>query len=934
MDFLLLGPVEAFAEGRRVELGRRQERCLLGLLLLEAGRVVPIDRLAELLWAGDPPAGARHALHTYVGRLRSALGAYGVRLLTRRDGYLADVCADQVDVHRFVATAGRVHEVTDPAQRSAVLAQALALWRGPLLADVADDRLRERIGLGLQELRLSAVEWRAEADLVCGRPERVVADLSGLTAQYPTRERLPALLMTALYRSGRQTDALAVYRDAREFLVAEFGVEPGPQLRLLHEQVLRNDPVLAGPAASSPMPVRPAHLPCDVAGFTGRTRHLQALDGLVDDEPGPRTLVISAIAGTAGVGKTALAVHWAHHVKDRFPDGQLYVNLRGFDPGGAVMDPAEAVRRFLDALAVPPQRIPVDPDAQASLYRSLLADKKMLVLLDNAANSDQVTPLLPGTAGCLVLVTSRNRLSGLVATVGAHPIPLDLLAVDEARDLLARRIGVRRVAAEPDAVDQIITSCARLPLALAIVAANAASQPWLSLTTIAAELHDAHDRLAVLSTGDTIATDIRAVFSWSYHTLTRHAAQLFRLLGLHSGPDITAPAAASLTALPVDQVHTLLAELALANLIAEPVPGRYTLHDLLRAYAVDLAHRNDPDDQRHTAIHRLLDHYLHSAQTAARLLNPVGDPHTLKTPQAGVTPERPASHQEALNWFTAEHAVLLAAVDNAAATGFDTHTWQLAWTLPIFLARQGHWHDWAATARAAVAAAQRQADPAEEARAHRNLAGSDIILDRLDDADTHLSRALDLYNETGDLIGRAHCHGRLGSLWESRGDPARALHHTEQALNLFRAAGHERGQAQALTASGWHHAHLGDHKQALIACQQALALHEELGNRRGQAATWDSLGYIHHHLGESSQAITSFDHAIALYMEVGDRYSEAETLTHLGDAHHATGNADAARTAWQQALTVLDQLEHPDADTVRAKLHDLGPPPHDSPGHR
>jgi tetratricopeptide (TPR) repeat protein len=318
----------------------------------------------------------------------------------------------------------------------------------------------------------------------------------------------------------------------------------------------------------------------------------------------------------------------------------------------------------------------------------------------------------------------------------------------------------------------------------------------------------------------------------------------------------------------------------------------------------------------------MLDHYLHTTHTAERLLYPARDPLPLTPPQPGVTPQHPADYQQALAWFTADRAVLLAAVDHAA-TGFDTHTWQLAWTLSTFLNRQGHWHDWAAAGRAAVAATGRLADPTAQALAHRYLARAYTRLGRLDDADTHLSHALDLHRQAGDQAGQAHTHLNLAYLWERRGRPAQALDHARQALDLYRAAGHQAGQAQALNAVGWCHALLGDHRQALTYCQQALTLFQELGDRAGQAATWDSLGYAHHHLGHHTQAVICYQHALDLVRELGDRYYESLAFTHLGDTHHAVGNPTAARDAWQHALTILDDLDHPDADTVRAKLHDL-----------
>jgi hypothetical protein len=356
------------------------------------------------------------------------------------------------------------------------------------------------------------------------------------------------------------------------------------------------------------------------------------------------------------------------------------------------MPAAQAVRGFLDALGLPPERIPADPDAQAALYRSLLAGRRILVVLDNARDADQVRPLLPGTPTALALVTSRNQLTALVAVDGAHPLPLDLLSAAEARELLARRLGAERVAAEPDAVEQIITACARLPLALAIAAARA-QHTGFPLSALAAELTETNEagdrRLDALDAGDP-ATQIRAVFSWSYAALTPLAAQLFRLLGFHPGPDITIPAAASLAGRPRAETRRLLTELTWANLITEYVPGRYTLHNLLRAYATDLTHRHDTAEQRHAAAHRVLDHYLHTAHAAARLLDPTRNLPAPTPPQPGVTPDSPTDRQQSLDWFTTEHPVLMAAIDHAAEGGFDTHTWQLVWTMWTFFDRRGN----------------------------------------------------------------------------------------------------------------------------------------------------------------------------------------------------------------------------------------------------
>jgi tetratricopeptide (TPR) repeat protein len=520
------------------------------------------------------------------------------------------------------------------------------------------------------------------------------------------------------------------------------------------------------------------------------------------------------------------------------------------------------------------------------------------------------------------VVTSRNQLASLVIAEGAHPLTLDLLAHDESRELLARRLGPDRIAAEPAAVDEIIARCARLPLALAIVAARAGTHPQFSLQALAAELADRGDRLDALASGDLIG-DVRAVFSWSYHALTPDAAGLFRLLGLHPGPDISAPAAASLAGHPAARVRPLLLELARANLVTEQAPGRYTFHDLLRAYAIELAQATDSDADRRSAIQRALDHYVHTACAAAVQLNPYRDPIGPAAPLDGVTPQVLTGYDAAFGWFTAEHAVLLRAVDFAAPAGFPEHTWQVAWALADFLERQGHWTDWANTQRLALAAAQQLADPGRQAHAHRVLARAYTILTQYGEAERHLRYALDLYRDLDDLAGQASTHLSMGPVFERQGRGRESLHHAQLAYDLFLATGHQYGQANALNSVGWCHAMLGEHEEALSCCEQALVLHRDVGDRHGEAATWDSLGYTHFAMGNHGPAATCYQEALDLYRAMGDRYEEAATLTNLGGTLHAAGRADDAREAWQQSLLILDDLDHPDADEVRAKLDDL-----------
>ena len=624
-------------------------------------------------------------------------------------------------------------------------------------------------------------------------------------------------------------------------------------------------------------------------------------------------------------------MYWAHRVADRFPDGQLYVNLRGFDSSGRVMHPGEAIRRFLGAFGVPADRVPADVDAQAALYRSLLAGRRVLVVLDNARDAEQVRPLLPGGSSAFALITSRNQLTPLIATDGAHPLALDLMSTAEAGEFLAHRLGPDRVATEPAAVEQIVASCARLPLALSIAAARA-QQSGFPLAVLSQELAAAHRRLDALDAGDQ-STRIRAVLSWSYRALTPPAARLFRLLGRHPGPDTSVAAAASLAGLSPPAARALLTELTRASLINEHAPGRYMFHDLLGAYADELCHETETDDERRLAVLRLLDHYVHTAHAAERMLNPARDPIPLPLaePAPDATRERPGSDREAQGWLTAEHPVLLATLRLAADTGLDAHAWQLAWTLDTYLHWRGHWHDRVRVWRAAVAAADRLGVQVVAAYAHRDLARANNRLGCYDESRAHLGQALALFAEAGDRVGQAHTHRTLASLYERQGEPRRALHHDQQALTLFRAAGHCEGQADALNSIGWDHCLLGDHAEALTQCRQALALHRLIGDRWGEATTWDSLGYAHHHLKQHAEAIDCYQRALALVRALGDHYFEADTLTRLGDTQDAAGDAGAARGAWQDALAILTDLDHPRADDLRAKLADLDARPDHRP---
>lgn len=682
----------------------------------------------------------------------------------------------------------------------------------------------------------------------------------------------------------------------------------------------------ASGSAPAPDPVPgwpvPRQLPAAVGPFVGRAAEMSALSALIGvaGEESSGTVVAAAIVGTAGVGKTALAMHWAHQVCERFPDGQLHVNLRGFDLSGPVTS-ARAIRGFLDALAVSPEHIPADPDAQASLFRSLLAGKRMLIILDNALDEQQVRPLLPAGPGNMVIITSRSQLPGLAAVDGARLLTLDVLGQAEAMQLLTARLGGRQGAAEPAVIGEIAALCAGLPLALAITAARAATRPSFPLSALLAELRDSVGRLDAFEGRDPAAS-IRAVFSWSYRQLDAGSGRLFRLLGLHPGPDITVPAAASLAGLDRSEARRMLDELARGCLIVEHVPGRYAFHDLLRAYAADQTRAQDSRPERDAAIDRALDHYLHTACQAAVHLNPALEPVAIAPPRQGVAAEHVADYQQALAWFDAERQVLLVAIALAARSGRDAHAWQIPWAMTAFLAIRGHYLDAAATQRTALAAAARLGDTAAQAVSSRLLADSCSALGDYDQVAVHYANSLSLNRQLGNRLGQAKVHRGLSLLGFRRGHYADALDHAEQAMQLYRAVGHKAGEAETLNDVGFYHGLLGDFQLARAFCQRSLDLNAEVGDRILEGYTWDSLGVAEHQLGNHAQAAACYHRALGIARELGDFPAQAVTLAHLGDSYHAAGELPRAVQAWRQALIILDDVGHPDAAKVRGKLRD------------
>jgi len=938
-----------------VPVAQPRLRVLLGLLGMAGGRMVSAEALVDGLWGEEWSPGREKNLHALVYQLRRRLAGLeadkrGARLARAGSGYRLVLGPGELDVEVFRDLARRGREAAragDAAGARELFGQALELWRGAALADAAPSCSRlAGEAARLEEARLAVVEERIGADLALGRHGEVAAELAGLVEEFPLRERLAVLLMTALYRCGRRGEALAVYDATRRVLAEQLGLDPGPELAGLQAQVLADDAVLAVPAGAAlgamtggPVPPEaavagpgmvPRQLPTGAGFFAGRAAELKELDELLDRVGGEGgAVVISAVAGMAGVGKTALAVHWARRAAGRFPDGQLYVNLRGYDAGPAVT-PAEAAGWFLAALGVSAFQIPADAQARFGLYRSVLAERRVLIVLDNARDAEQVRPLLPGGGKCLVVVTSRSALTGLVTAEGARPLRLGPLSADDAIKLLAGRLGLERVAAEPEVVTELAARCGHLPLALAVMAARAAADPGLPLGILAGRLAETSDdgatvtgrpfgnegaRLDVLETGDT-ATSLRELLSWSHRQLSAPAAAMFALLGMHCGPDITVPAAASLAGVTSADAGRALTELASASLAAEHRPGRYVMHDLVRGYAAEHSRQSIGQAGIGDAIARSLDHYLHTM-----IISSPGTPrgYAPTPPARGVVPERLADAQR-LDWARAEHQVLLRAIAQAAAVGQLARAWQIFECQAWFLGGKGYWADFQAAGQAILAAAQAVGDHASLGWAHTVIGRYCTFVGAYGEDRAHLAEAADHFRTAGDLRGQATAllYASLACNWH--GDWAQGAVLAEQALALRLALEDQPGQGWALVSLGESHAQLGNYERARGYARQALEAAPDTGF---VAIAWNVLGLVHFRIGEHHQAISCYRQALVIAREwktpVTRRW-RAGLLVNFGDACRAAGDLPAAAGAWTQALQDLDDLRLPDSLRVRARL--------------
>jgi len=943
-QFHVLGPLEARAsDGQLVQLHAPKHRALLGMLLLHANQPVSVDRLTEALWPGPegPPRSAPGVVRTYVSALRQALCLDGnlrrLRLTAEAAAYRLELAPAELDLLIFeeLTAEGRQALADDDAPRAVErLRQALSLWRGQPFEDVPLDGHLETELARLQERRVTALEALAAARLALGQHAEVAAELRALVDEQPLREGLWAQWMLALYRAGRQVEALAAYRRLREQLVTELGIEPSPPLQRLHQQILAADPALDPPVRPTTRPANgpaagveppPCQLPPDSCGFTGRAEELAALHRLLEEHDGQGPVAISAIDGPGGIGKSALAVRAGHQLASWFPHGQLYVDLRGSTVGVQPVAPIAALGRFLRALGVPPSDIPTTVEEASERFRTLAASRRLLVVLDNAAGAAQVRPLLPGSPTCAVLVTSRQVLATLDGAVHMH---LDVLPTAEALALLERLAGPERVAAEPEAAERIASLCGRLPLALRIAGARLAARPNWPVGTLAERLAHTQRRLDELQLDD---LGVRASFRASYDALRdagdptdRQAAEAFALLGLPDGPELSVPVAARLLDQPEPVAERVLERLAGSRLLDSPAPGRYRLHDLLRLFARELTAERHSDAERTAALTRVLRWYVASALRTDRLLRP-GDPRLADAARAvRAQGQQFASVPEALRWLEQERTNLVAAVHQAAATpGVPVDIpIQLAQALLGFFIVRGYWLDWVQVNEAALALARGVGDRAAMAQAYRDLGVAHEMRGQYEQAQTFLKRALTIFPALGDRGGQAAVLTSLGVIHHRRGNYATAARCYQESLAIHQATNNRYRKAVTLSNLGMAYRSQLEHAKAMTCYEEGLSLFRQLGDQRGQATILTNLGELHEAEGRLAEAVACHQESLAISRTVGDRPGEAEALRGLGDALHALGRGQEARTRWQQALDITEQLGLPEADEVRARLRD------------
>ncbi|MFE9171038.1 BTAD domain-containing putative transcriptional regulator [Streptomyces kebangsaanensis] len=957
LRFGVLGPVRAWRGEEPLATGSPQQRALLAALLLREGRTATAAELIDALWGEEPPSQALAAVRTYASRLRKVLDA-GV-LVSESGGYavrgLGEGALDLAVAQECAARAEKARTAGDLCRAREVLGRALALWDGEALAGVPGP-YAEAQRVRLEEWRLQLLETRLDMDLEQGCHAEAVSELTALTAAHPLRERLRELLMLALYRSGRQAEALAVYADTRRLLADELGVDPRPELRELQQRILRADPALAEPSspAAEPAaaPVRPAQLPATVPDFTGRSSFVTELGEVLSSAEG-RVMAVSAVAGIGGVGKTTLAVHVAHRARAAFPDGQLYVDLQGTGPRAA--EPETVLGSFLRALGTPDAAVPESLEDRAALYRSVLDGRRVLVLLDNARDAAQVRPLLPGTEGCAALVTSRVRMVDLA---GAHLVDLDVMSPEEALQLFTRIVGEERVASEREAALDVVAACGFLPLAIRIAASRLAARRTWTVSVLAAKLADERRRLDELQAGDLA---VKATFELGYGQLEPAQARAFRLLGLADGPDISLAAAAAVLDLPVDDTEDLLESLVDTSLLESAAPGRYRFHDLVRLYARACAERDEhPPGEREAAMSRLLDFYLATAAGVYAIERP-GDrlvDHLAPAEYPGLGfPDRRAAR----DWLYTEANCLLATARRPAdRPSMLRRAIDLLWAALDISESGANSREYEATAKALLDAAQRLGSARAEARALMTLAHAHVDGGRFDMADREAERVIRLAGQTDDLLPACWARNARGiiALYQSRN--ADGEEHLSEAIRLFRTLGDRPGEASALCNLSRIHLATGRTQSAVALAQQGIGIYDAMGNSMrgangryalGMALTqggrldgaaerlrealdvfrdsrqrlWEGmtlfrLAEVDIAAQRPAQAAAKAEMALTVLRGIGGEWRRGNVLTVLGHALARVGQTDRAQVCWQEALRIYEELGSPEAAAVRELL--------------
>jgi DNA-binding SARP family transcriptional activator len=914
-QFRILGPLEVVRSGCAVPLGGPRQRAVLALLLLEANRVVPFDRLAEDVWGGHPPRGSATTLQGYVFHLRRALepdrlpGAARDVLVTRDRGYQLRVNREHLDAAAFEQglTAGRAElQAGRYAEAAERLRNALALWRGPVLADLADYAFIRPEAARLEELRLAAIEDRIDADLALGCHHALPGELERLVGEYPLRERLQGQLMLALYRCGRQADALAAYRRVRDLLTGELGIDPGEELRRLERAILRQEVPDAAIARGAVQAAAVRTLPQDIAAFTGRQAELAQLMATLADVAADGGVVdIHAIGGMAGIGKTTLAVHAAHLLAGNFPDGQIFLPLHAHTAGQRPVDTADALASLLLTAGVSAQQIPPDLQARTALWRDRLAGKRLLLVLDDAASSDQVRPLLPGTGGSLVLVTSRRHLTALE---GGTAISLDTLPPSQAADLLVRIAGRPGLSPADPAVRKITRLCGYLPLAIGMVARQLHHHRAWSVAGRAAELAAARDRLALLATEN---LSVAAAFDLSYADLAPGQQRLFRRLGLHPGTDIDDFTAAALDDTDLATARHGLEVLYDLYLLTELTHRRYRMHDLIREHARALADRLDPGSDRDQATDRLLDYY---QQTAALADTVLARQARTAVPVAGTRPGAVpalADREQALAWARAERASLLGCLDYATGTGQHARVIALTAGIAALLSHDGPWAGAITRHATALRAAQHLGDRSGQANALYSLADVRRLTGDIPGAARDLEEALDIHRDLGDRLGQANALRYLGDVRRATGDYLGATRDLEEALRIYRGLGDRLGPAYALLYLGDVRRATGDYLGATRDLEEALSIFRDLSHRLGQANALRTLGSTRRATGDHLGAAQDLEEAIGIYRDIGEPGGEAEALNEAGTLHRICGDLRQARACHQQALDLARRISDP-----------------------